>query len=185
MIARFYEWLFPTKELRLELGRETSEVISILRSRTRIPGPRALFYTGLVGRIDERRVRLRYKIAWSGRGYEDVLDGRFETVENRTYLVGRFRQRLGGRIFFFVWAGFLVFGWLLTVGMIIKYPDSHLNPIFFTLFCPALLAAGVGILRFHQWRARINNGRLLAELRDATATPHVAGESSPGFRVIP
>ncbi|HEV7764626.1 MAG TPA: hypothetical protein VGQ76_06470 [Thermoanaerobaculia bacterium] len=185
MIARLNEWLFPTKELRLELGREPGEVISILRARTRARGLRSLFYTGLVGRVDERRVKVRYKMAWVGRAFEDVLDGRFETIADRTYLVGRLRQSLGDRIFFLVWSSFIVLWWALALGLTIRLPEPHMKLAIVILFPPALLAAGVGILRLHQWRARINNARLDAELRDAAATPHLAGEASPGFRVIP
>jgi hypothetical protein len=185
MIARLYRWLFPTRELSLELGRQPTEVISILRSRTCAPGPRALLYTGLVGRVDERRVKVRYKIGWWRPGYEEVFAGRFETAAGRIYLVGRLRQRLGGRIFFLVWAGFILLWWIVALVLTVRFPEPHMNLAMLILFPPALLAAGVGILRFHQWRARMNNDRLYAELRDAAASPHVAGESIPGFRAIP
>jgi hypothetical protein len=185
MISRLSEWLFPSRTLRLELGREPSDVIANLRSRTRAFGLRSFFYTGLVGRVDERRVRVRYKMPLQRTGYEEVFDGHFETIADRTYLIGRLRHRLLDRVIFFVWAGFIAVIWVTSLVMIFRIPATGVNAPLFVLFPPALIAAGIGILRFHQWRAKGITARLISELRDAAATPHVAGDSASGFRAIP
>jgi hypothetical protein len=173
VIKRAHQWLFQTTDLKLELGRERSAVISLLQSHTRAPGVRTLFYTGLVGRVDERKIRLRYKVAWRHNDYAQVFSGCFRVEAGRTYLVGRFAPRRWGQIFIGMWAGFIVLWWIAAIAMSVNLPEIRFPLPMVLLVPPVMLAFGFGTLRLSQWQAKASNEFLESEIRETAGSPAI------------
>ena len=169
MIDRVWRWLFPTRDLALELAVDASSAVTALRARTRPAGWRARFRTGVVGRIDEHRVWLRYQRAWSNNGFAPVFVGQFEVRDGRTYLIGKFAPSLSTRVFLSVWIGFILLWWVGAFAATVSSAEPGIPLPIVLVGPPLMISFGIGLGRFGARFAQSDADRIEAELREALA----------------
>jgi hypothetical protein len=168
-LKRAWRWLFPARDLALELTTDASSAVTALLTRTQPAGWRSLFRTGVVGRIDERRVRLHYQRAWSRNDFAPVFVGHFEVKGGRTYLIGTFAPSLSTRVFLSVWLGFILLWWVGAFVATVSVAEPGIPLPIVLVGPPLMISFGIGLARFGGHFARSDADRIEAELREALA----------------
>jgi hypothetical protein len=152
LIATVWHRLFPVRPVRFELNTGPAQVVERLRQRTHRTVFATVFRSGVVGRVSEDEVRLRYYRAWVHNDFAPVFTGRFVYEGGKPHLTGRFAVPIRTRIFFGFWCGFILVWWVVAASIALAGKPGIPLPIAL-LAPPAMIAFGVGITLFAQRHA--------------------------------
>lgn len=170
MLTRVSLWLFPIRTFELELTADVPSTVASLRARILTRGFRTTFQSGVVGRVDERGVRLRYQSPWKRNGYAPTFEGRFAEVGGRMCLTGQFRISGWARGYFAFWCGFILLWWVIAFAATIQLPGHGLSLPMVMLLPPAMIGFGVGMVRVFGGLDKANIPLIESVLREAVTS---------------
>lgn len=130
-----------------------------------------------VGRVSEARVSLQRVIPMIGNSFKPVFVGRFEQMQGKVVLTGRFRLSWFARLFMAYWFGFCVLFVALSLVAAIHKPAAALM----SLAGAGMFALGLAMTRLFTWFSRNDPAWLSEVIRGALlASMSVdAGSASP------
>lgn len=170
MLTRVWLWLFPIRTFMLELTADVPSTVASLRARILPRGFRTMFKSGVVGRVDEGGIRLRYQSLWRRNGYAPTFEGRFAEMGGRMCLTGQFRISGWTRASFAFWCGFILLWWVAAFTVTIQVPGPGLPLPMVILLPPAMIGFGVGMIRVFGGLARANIPVIESVLREAVTS---------------
>jgi hypothetical protein len=140
-----------------------------------------------VGRVSEARVSLQRVIPMVGNSFKPIFVGRFEQVQGKTVLTGRFRLSWFVKLFMAYWFGFCALFVVLSLAAAIHKPAAALM----SLAGIGMFALGLGMTRLFAWFSRNDPAWLSDVIRTALHAPmsaevaHASPVSgSPGARPL-
>lgn len=170
MLTRVWLWLFPIRTFEIELKADVPSTVASLRARILPRGFRTMFKSGVVGRVDEGGIRLRYQSPWRRNGYAPTFKGRFAEVGGRMCLTGQFRISGWTRGYFAFWCGFILLWWVIAFTITIQSPGPGLSLPMVMLLPPAMIGFGVGMIRFFGGLAKAHIPVIESVLREAVTS---------------
>ncbi|MBD8881979.1 hypothetical protein IHE49_15955 [Rhodanobacter sp. 7MK24] len=130
-----------------------------------------------VGRVSEAHVSLQRVIPMVANSFKPVFVGRFEQVQGKVLLTGRFRLSWFVRLFMAYWFGFCALSVVLSLATTVLKPTAALMP----LAGVGMFALGLGMTRLFAWFSRNDPAWLSGVIRSALHAPISveAGLASP------
>lgn len=167
MLGRAWRWLFPSQPLTIELRGDIPSAVAALRQQIARPGIRTLCREGVVGRVDESGIRVRYQRPWHRNDFAPEFVGAFKTNEGRSALVGEFRAGRRTRVFLGFWIGFVVAGWALAFGATVGTTEPGIPMPLVVLVPPFMIGFAVALSRVGRYLGESNIRRIEDTLRRA------------------
>jgi hypothetical protein len=137
-----------------------------LRAATKRSVFSALSETAAVGKVSEKSVRLQRVIPMIGNSFKPFFLGRFQSIEGKVLLVGRFTMLPIMKVFMTFWFGFVTLtsvGFLFAVNSTIPVP-AVLGPF-------VMVGGGVAMLALGKWLARNDIAWLSEVIEGALKSP--------------
>lgn len=120
-----------------------------------------------VGRVSEARVSLQRVIPMVGNSFKPVFVGRFEQVQGKVVLTGRFKLSWFVKLFMAYWFGFCALFVVLSLAAAIHKPAAALM----SLAGVGMFALGLGMTRLFAWFSRNDPAWLSDVIRAALRAP--------------
>lgn len=179
-------FVYGHQPARFKSDFNLSESVERLRAATTRSVFSSLDKQSASGTVNERRVSLQRFIPMMGNSFKPFFIGKFEIVNGRVVLTGRFTMIWITKAFMTLWFGFIVLWTLLATISVIKHPQS--GQWSFPLFGVGMAVAGVALVKVGKWFAR-NDIAWLSQIiqtalsarvpNDHTFKPTAAKNSTP------
>jgi hypothetical protein len=174
MLSRLFAFLFGDVPVEFRSAFSLQESVQRLRNVTKRNVFLGLFNEVSVGRVTETSVRLQRVRPAFANPYKPIFVGKFEEMNGRVSLRGRFTMPLFSKIFMSAWLTLaLVFSIVTTArkfGVGIVRMDRDLVGAFFPI---TLLMFGVVLLRFSWWLSRTDIGYLTKVIKLALCSQSI------------
>ena len=154
LVRRAWRTMYPSRAISIALDVPPARAIAALEARVRRPGLRAIFHSGMVGRVTPQRIRLRRRYAWRRNRYGPVFVGRIEREGHRARLVGTIAAPRATRIAMGIILGVFILGYLANLVFEIHVRDGPIDVLFMTIVPPVFLVLLFQLARWAaQWTA--------------------------------
>jgi hypothetical protein len=158
-------------EFRSAFGLEES--VGRLRAATKRSVFSALSETAAVGKVSETSVRLQRVIPMFGNSFKPFFLGRFQSIEGKVVLVGRFTMLPAMKAFMTFWFGMVT---LISIGLLIGSTKPVLGLAALAPF--AMIAAALAMVAFGKWLARNDAVWLSEVIEGALKSPGAAARGA-------
>lgn len=158
-------FIYGHKPARFESDFNLAESVERLRAATTRSAFLSLHKQSASGTVNERRVSLQRVIPMVGNSFKPFFVGKFEVVNGRVVLIGRFTMIWFVKAFMSFWFGFILLWISLASVAVITHPKS--GQWWFPLFGVGMAAAGVALVKAGKWFSR-NDVAWLSELIQTT-----------------
>ena len=129
-----------------------------------------LLSRGLIGKIQERRVRLTIYRPLFANSFSPVFDASFEEADGATWLVGRFRLHRFVRVFLSIWfGGVVLIGALLVPFGIIGVLAGSLEAAVMVFGPLLMLGFGIALVKLGSFFGAADERYILSKVNEALA----------------
>ena len=181
MIKRFFDFLYSDIPANFTSDFPPTVSVERLRECTKRTVFSALLRQAAVGPVTESRVRLQRVIPLFGNSFKPIFVGRFERIDGRVVLRGRFTMFLFSKIFMTLWLAVALFWTIVAaVAALQTVTESHEDPMkhFFPLIGVLFFLAGIAFVRGCWWLSRGDIAFLTSVIQKALTQGRLTSRSS-------
>ena len=184
-IKRFFDFLYSDIPASFTSDFPLTVSVERLRERTNRTVFSALLRQAAVGPVTESRVRLQRVIPLFGNSFKPIFVGRFERIEGRVVLRGRFTMFLFSKIFMTLWLAFARFWTTIAAAAVLEtvtrkdvtFQDDPMK-LFSPLIGVVFFLVGIAFVRGCWWLSRGDIAFLTSVIQNALTQGHLTSRSS-------